>query len=86
MAKKSAPEPASNRGLHDLIGIILMGCSILLLIAFFSYDPYDSSEVLIPRNRTIHNARGSGVTSGIVITGPRPFPTAREWPDSRDGD
>src|ERR1700722_15442659 len=58
MAKKGAPEPAPNRGLHDLIGIVLMGCAILLLIALFSYDAHDRSEVQIPPNHPIHTAIG----------------------------
>src|SRR5258708_5009477 len=58
MAKKGAPEPALNRGLHDLIGIVLMGCAILLLIALFTYDAQDRSENGLPTNRTIHNAVG----------------------------
>ncbi len=58
MAKKGAPEAAPNRGLNDLIGVVLMGFAILLLIALFSYDANDRPETHLPPNNPIHNAIG----------------------------
>jgi len=39
MAKKAAPDSAGNRGLNDIVGIVLMGCAILLLIALAVLRP-----------------------------------------------
>ncbi len=58
MAKKGAPDAAPNRGLNDIIGIVLMGFAILLLIALFSYDAHDRPENRVPANHPIHNAIG----------------------------
>src|SRR5579862_2483505 len=58
MAKKAAPEAAPHHGLHDVIGIVLMGSAILLLIALLSYDPGDISSIKNPPNHPTHNAIG----------------------------
>jgi S-DNA-T family DNA segregation ATPase FtsK/SpoIIIE len=58
MAKKGAPDEAPNRGLNDLIGVVLMGLAVLLLIAIFSYDANDRPENRLPPNNPIHNAIG----------------------------
>ena len=58
MAKKAAPEAAPHHGFNDVIGIVLMGCAILLLIALLSYDPGDISSIKMPPNHPTHNAIG----------------------------
>ena len=55
MAKKVAPDSAPNRGLNDIIGIVLMGSAILLLIALLSYDAHDRPENHLPANHPVHN-------------------------------
>src|SRR5882724_7803213 len=55
MAKKAAPDSAGNRGLNDIVGIVLMGCAILLLIALLSYDPHDLPHNILPQNSPTHN-------------------------------
>jgi len=55
MAKKAAPDSAGNRGLNDIVGIVLMGCAILLLIALLSYDPHDLPITFSRRNSPTHN-------------------------------
>jgi DNA segregation ATPase FtsK/SpoIIIE, S-DNA-T family len=55
MAKKAAPDSAGHRGRNDIIGIVLMGCAILLLISLLSYDPHDSAKNHLPVNNPVHN-------------------------------
>src|SRR5947209_1990790 len=58
MAKKAAPEPAAHRGRNDIIGIVLMGCAVILLISLLSYDPHDSAQNKLPVNNPVHNLGG----------------------------
>lgn len=53
MARKAAGESA--RGFNDVIGLVLMGVSVLLLAALLSYHPLDVSANGVPTNTSIHN-------------------------------
>src|ERR1700722_2890307 len=55
MAKKATPDSAEHNGFNDVVGIVLLGCAILLLIALLSYDPHDSPANYLPVNNPIHN-------------------------------
>ncbi|MDB6018717.1 MAG: spoIIIE [Pedosphaera sp.] len=55
MARKASPDSAPNRGFNDVIGIVLMGLALLLLVSLLSYNPLDTSDVVNPPNRPIHN-------------------------------
>src|SRR5689334_18903778 len=50
MAKKASPDSAPARGLHDVVGIVLMGCALLLLVALLSYNPTDVSANAVSTN------------------------------------
>src|SRR5215471_18866733 len=59
MARKSnaANESAhgSAHGFNDIIGIVLVGLSVLLLVAMLSYHPRDVSANSLPTNPSVRN-------------------------------
>ncbi len=55
MAKKAAPNSAPHHGFNDVIGIVLMGCALLLLVALLSYHSQDTSDVVNPPNHPVQN-------------------------------
>ena len=58
MAKKTADESSSSHAFNDIIGIVLMGCALLLLVSLFSYSPNDLAAVANPPNHPVHNLIG----------------------------
>jgi S-DNA-T family DNA segregation ATPase FtsK/SpoIIIE len=55
MARKSSADSDSSRGFNDVIGIVLMGLSVLLLAALLSYHPRDVSPNSAPPNAAVRN-------------------------------
>jgi S-DNA-T family DNA segregation ATPase FtsK/SpoIIIE len=55
MARKASANPESSRGFNDIIGVVLMGVSVLLLVALFSYHPRDVSANILPTNPSVRN-------------------------------
>src|SRR5947209_1116526 len=55
MARKSSANSDSARGFNDVIGIVLMGLSVLLLAALLSYHPRDVSANSAPANASVRN-------------------------------
>ncbi len=56
MARKSATESeSSHHGFNDIIGVVLMGLSLLLIVALLSYHPRDTSSNSLPPNSSVHN-------------------------------
>jgi S-DNA-T family DNA segregation ATPase FtsK/SpoIIIE len=41
MARKGSPEPEMDKGLRDVLGIVLLALALILLVALFSFDPRD---------------------------------------------
>ena len=57
MARKdSSPKP--HHGFNDIIGIVLIAGSLLLVVAMFSFDRCDLSNVCNPPNSPVHNLCG----------------------------
>ena len=72
MARKNAGDSA--HGFNDVIGLVLMGVSVLLLAALLSYNPRDLPANAVPPNQPIHNWIGPfgahlGYWSFLVIGG-----------------
>ncbi len=55
MARKAAADSESTHGFNDIIGIVLMGSSVLLLVALLSYNPGDISANRLPTNPSVRN-------------------------------
>lgn len=55
MARKASAEKPAAHGFNDIIGIVLMGCSLLLLVALVSYNPRDVPANKLPPNPSTHN-------------------------------
>jgi S-DNA-T family DNA segregation ATPase FtsK/SpoIIIE len=55
MARKASAESKAAHGFNDIIGIVLMGFSLLLLVALLSYNPLDVSANKQPPNPSTHN-------------------------------
>src|SRR5437763_15042799 len=55
MARKASADSKSAHGFNDIIGIVLMGFSLLLLVALLSYNPRDVSANGVPTNPSTHN-------------------------------
>ncbi|MBG87318.1 MAG: cell division protein FtsK [Verrucomicrobiales bacterium] len=58
MARKGSEGPDMDKGMRDVIGILLLALALFLLIALFSYDPRDLSFYSIaanPDDRTTYN-------------------------------
>ena len=55
MARKSSADSDSSRGFNDVIGIVLMGLSVLLLVALLSYHPRDVPPNSAPANASVRN-------------------------------
>jgi S-DNA-T family DNA segregation ATPase FtsK/SpoIIIE len=64
MARKQASTEAAERGLGEIIGIVLIAVSVLLLAALLSYDRNDLAVNHVPPNLPKHNWVG---TVGAVI-------------------
>ena len=75
MARKNSAESA--HGFNDVIGLVLMGCSVLLLVALLSYHPRDVPANRVPTNPSIHNWIGplgpGGATSCFFCHWRRPL-------------
>ncbi len=59
MARKASADSSSGHGFNDIIGIILMGASLLLLVALVTYDPRDVSANSQPTNPAVRNWIGA---------------------------
>jgi len=57
VARKDAPQSQSH-GLNDVIGIVLGAAALLLMVALFSYDTFDSALNRVPPNNPPHNLGG----------------------------
>jgi DNA segregation ATPase FtsK/SpoIIIE, S-DNA-T family len=55
MARKENSEPPPPHGLHDVVGIVLLGLAVLLGVALLSYDPHDVPQNIVPANPSAHN-------------------------------
>jgi DNA segregation ATPase FtsK/SpoIIIE, S-DNA-T family len=55
MARKASAGSDSSRGFGDIIGVALLAVALLLLVAQFSFDGNDLSNVKMPPNRPAHN-------------------------------
>ena len=55
MARKASADSDSAHGFNDVIGIVLMGVSVLLLVALLSYHPRDVSANGLPTNPSARN-------------------------------
>src|SRR5687768_10613539 len=55
MARKAAPEGASHHGFNDVIGIVLLGLSLLLFVALLTFDRNDLTQDRVPANEQVHN-------------------------------
>src|ERR1019366_6617986 len=58
MARKSGDAPSSNRGLNDVIGIVLIVFAALLLLSQLSFDRHDLAFYVEPHNKHAHNLIG----------------------------
>jgi len=59
MSRKTASGSDSHHGFNDVIGVALLAVALLLLVAQFSFDPYDISFIKDPHNKPIHNWIGT---------------------------
>jgi S-DNA-T family DNA segregation ATPase FtsK/SpoIIIE len=57
MSRKSGAD--SNRGLNDVIGVVLLAAALLLLVAQCSFDRYDLSFFRDPHNKPVHDWIGT---------------------------
>src|SRR5258706_9999220 len=64
MARKDSPKTAHTRGLSDIIGIVLIACALLLLVAQLSFDRSDLAANRFPPNETPHNWIGKAGAYG----------------------
>jgi hypothetical protein len=55
MARKASRETESAHGLHDVLGIALMGFAVLLLASLLSYDRRDVVDNVLPTNTSVQN-------------------------------
>ena len=55
MARKASAEAELTHGWGDVIGVALAAGALLLLVAQFSYDPYDLGANRLPPNQMAHN-------------------------------
>ena len=55
MARKASAHSESSRGFSDIIGVVLMGFSVLLAVALFSYHRGDVSANAVPPNAAVRN-------------------------------
>ncbi len=55
MARKAANASSETRGLSDILGLFLLGMSLLVFIALFSFDPGDLGFNQVPPNEHAHN-------------------------------
>ncbi|HOX04368.1 MAG TPA: DNA translocase FtsK [Candidatus Paceibacterota bacterium] len=55
MARKAANGSSETRGLSDILGLFLLGMSLLVFIALFSFDPGDLGFNQVPPNEHAHN-------------------------------
>jgi S-DNA-T family DNA segregation ATPase FtsK/SpoIIIE len=56
MARKSTADTESkHHGFNDIIGVVLIGVSLLLIVALLSAHPRDTSSNAIPPNPSVHN-------------------------------
>jgi S-DNA-T family DNA segregation ATPase FtsK/SpoIIIE len=66
MARKSSEETPGSRGLHDVIGLVLLASSILIFVSLLTYDRLDlASKTTVP-NVPPHNYIG---TVGAHVAG-----------------
>src|SRR5439155_213921 len=64
MARKDSQKTAHTRGLSDIIGIVLIACALLLLVAQLSFDRSDLAANRFPPNETPHNWIGKAGAYG----------------------
>jgi S-DNA-T family DNA segregation ATPase FtsK/SpoIIIE len=55
MARKASTNSESAHGFNDVLGLVLMGLSVLLLAALLSYDRRDVANNALPTNPSVHN-------------------------------
>src|SRR2546421_12648066 len=55
MARKAPADSDSAHGFNDVIGIVLMGVSVLLLVSLLSYHPLDVPANGLPTNVPVRN-------------------------------
>ena len=63
MARKTPAEPEMDKGLRDVIGIVLFALSVFFLVSLFSFDPADLPSHRVPsnpeQNQYYHNMAGA---------------------------
>ena len=72
MARKTPAEPEMDKGLRDVIGIVLLALSLFFLVSLFSFDPADLPSHRVPsnpeQNEHYHNMAGAlGAKVGNVF-------------------
>src|SRR5436305_3597461 len=58
MARKSSEETPGSRGLHDVIGLVLLASSILIFASLLTYDRLDLASKTTSPNVPPHNYIG----------------------------
>jgi DNA segregation ATPase FtsK/SpoIIIE, S-DNA-T family len=75
MARKGSPEPEMDKGLRDVLGIVLLALALILLVALFSFDPRDlpfNSVKATPEDEITYNNMagwlGANTAQGCFFT------------------
>jgi len=55
MARKASAEASSAHSISDIVGVVLLAAALLLLVAQFSFDRNDLSNLRNPPNHPAHN-------------------------------
>src|SRR3954467_2948016 len=64
MARKNSPKNPPARGISDIVGIVLIACALLLLVAQLSFDRSDVAANHFPPNESPHNWIGKAGAYG----------------------
>ena len=70
MARKDSQRDAHVRGFGDVIGIVLLAGALLLVVAQFSFHPFDLSSIHNPPNNPVRNwigPFGAGIAYGLFF-------------------
>src|SRR5437016_4574057 len=59
MARKSSEEKPGSRGMHDVIGLVLLASSILVFVSLLTYDRLDLASKTTQPNVPPHNYIGT---------------------------
>ncbi|MFM1768284.1 MAG: hypothetical protein RJA22_813 [Verrucomicrobiota bacterium] len=68
MARKDSKTAVpAHRGVHDIVGVLLLVAALLLLLAQVSFDRYDVNSNRVPPNQTAHNWIGGAGAWGANL-------------------